>query len=180
MNSLTKFKTRLARVRVGSFRYTLASIYPDHRLRNARACSFYWWYLPSSAVAWAGIGFLWFMWFLVTYLIIVPLGWLAGFSPERVNNFDDADPSTWEWHGYGYDPITKKQHTLAYQHVLLILAAIGTLMFFSGSIAWNQVLLIAGSFVGTVALITAIGFTVTRKAVKEGWHRICPPLEVKD
>lgn len=188
-NPIAQMKARLARVRVGSFRYKMTkTVWSERRLQNARACSFYWWYMPSSAVAVFLLGIAYVLWLIATYLFVVPLAWLAGFTPERQVLTDTVQgpdaTNEWRWHGgYGYDPVAKKRRVIAPQHVVLGVVAGAIITWFiyenRGDIPWAEMAFISAVVVGTISAVTALGYAITRKSVKENWHKICPPLQVE-
>lgn len=177
---IARFKQRLARVRVGSFRYHMTTdVWDKQRIDSARACSFYWWYLPSSVVAYFVAGVLFALWSVCTYLVIRPVVWLFGFTPSTKDA--KIEPGAWDWNGgYGYNPITKKRNLIAPQHWVAIALGLVAIVLLSahGGVPWALILGSVSLVVAVVATIAGIGFLVTRRAVKDGWHRICPPLNV--
>jgi len=183
VNSLLRFKNRLATIRMGSLRYKLGtSLWNDNKIRNAHACSFYWWYLPSTLVAWFFIGIAGLLFLLFTYLIVIPVGWLLGRVPKSLGPETIYEDHGRGWHDYGYAPIVKKHYRVAPQQVVLgvlaLIAAIALLVTFSGDIQWGEIALVVGIVVGFIALVTGIGWLFSRNATKDLWNRVCPDLKV--
>lgn len=179
MSAIGNFKERLARIRVGSFRYHMTKgIWKDYRIKNSRACTFYWWYLPSSAVAWFVLGLLFVIYLIGFYLLFVPLTWLLGFTIQHPNALD---PDVVRYHGgYGYNPIFKRREPIAYQHLVALIALLVVVLWASlrGGVPWAAILTWSAVVAVGVAVIAGIGFLVTQRAVRDAWHRICPELEV--
>lgn len=180
---LTLFKERLATIRMGSWRYQMTQgIWNERRINDTHACTFYWWYMPTSVLAWIVIGLAYCAFIIIVYALIVPIGWLLGFTPQRGDRLPhrNEDPMrNWTWHGgYGYEPITKRRHVIAYQHVLLFLAAITVIAYFGGSIAWRSVFIWTGIVLGGLTFLALLGFLLSRQALREAWHRICPELNI--
>jgi hypothetical protein len=183
-------KSRLAHVRETSWRYKIVTgiwardSYLDKPFKpnRTKACSFYWFYLPTSLLAWA----LWGIAMTVFFIAMIPITifmWCIGYKPNFIEPSNSPERSgDTEWH-----PIkTVKEGDFFYKDskafpwgwfVFPIIGA--SLLYFFPKFSIIFLLIVLG-MATVIGIFAGIGYLVTRRSFKEQWNRICPKLEVTE
>jgi len=63
--------------------------------------------------------------------------------------------------------------------VILGIVSIIALITLDGYIPWKPVLIVLGTLLAIAVIGVGIGWVFTHQAVKDGWHRLCPPLTIE-
>lgn len=174
MGMIKKIKNKLATVKNTSWRFSITStIWDQYRIKNAKACSFYWWYLPTSLLAYLAIGILGALWAIFGYLVVYPVAWIIGRSPSSANIYE-PDFNEYKENAKG---TPKKVVPWEILLPLAILIPI-VIVIFTGNMPWKTVLLTLAGIVIVLGLIIGIGAFITNDYVKKNWSKICPSLKV--
>jgi hypothetical protein len=200
VSALGNLKSRLAKVRSTSWRYKLVKSIWGSRTYDAKACVFYWIFIPTSLLVYLGIAILYVI--LVPLILIVgtPIALIAGFYPVPKNILTMSGPpfksyihKNNEWRKvtnkqeveYGYTPrykYVKPTKMAPYKFMgpaivgLLLLYAAFTVEWSVLSDIWQWIAL--GLGVGILIMVVAFLLQKNRSHVKSGWNKLCPDLEV--
>lgn len=180
-------KQKLARVSKKSKRYQLVkSIWfrdsYSYTMRNhkPKACSFYWFYLPTSIIAWILVGIA----SIVFFLIMIPvsiIAWMFGvwptfFERKHDDNYQHKSVDFPIFYEHGYNPISGKKQKIHPIYIIGPVLAILFVLFVPVPWVWVAV----GAVIGIILCGIGVGLAwfFTRHSVRKGWDRLCPPLEV--
>lgn len=175
MGMIRKIKKRLATIKTTSWRFRVTeTIWNDYRIKNSKACSFYWWYLPSSLIAFLGIGILGALWAVIGYLFVYPIGWLIGRTPASANIYEP------EWNDYKENRKGIPKKVVPWE-ILLPVVIIGALVTIiaMGKMPWEIIGIVIGGILLCAALGVGLGALLTNQQVKTKWNLICPNLKVE-
>lgn len=163
------------------------------RNTQGKACTYYWFKLPSTFVAYILI--------MVILGLVSFFSWCVGYIPTW---FDTKDEYLTSWkngvysryyseqsfYPYGYTTKGKKRHIFPWQ--LITLAAIGGVIYWLGFADRSlglAVVVFSGMVLGLIVIVGLLAFLITKgwrtkaarnagSGLKAAWDKVCPPLVV--
>lgn len=167
---IRRIKARLAHIGPTATRYRLARrVWKEERLRGAKACTFYWVYLPAAAIAFVLTPLL----ALIVWSVSVPVAWLTGFR-RTGEPFISGEPDA-----PLKDLFINAHVKFAPWRVVVPVTAIAAFVGASVAIGPRGRM---GELIALVIIVVAalVGWPVYAHWAKlgEAWDRICPHLEV--
>jgi hypothetical protein len=167
---LQRIKQQLAHVDAMSIRYRLVRVaVSERRLRRAKACTFYWVYLPLAILALIVIPFITVLMWLATR----PIAWMAGYRRTEVPLLPKQ---ALEPHA-SPPPIYENAH-VKFAPWRIVLPLIGAALFIWLTMLFPKIVFVS---VGLVAIAVGIGWIVwrVRRPVSDKWSEWCPSLVVE-
>jgi amino acid transporter len=201
MHPLRSLKTRLSTIPASSWRYRLTSfIWKGRRVKNAKACTFYWVMIPTSVIGLIGVGLFYLVLGTLAIILLAVFtvgGWLCGYTigliEDKGQNYHG--PSEPFFYPYRYHPRSGKTSKLAPWMIWAPAATLAVIYFTHLDIpssvvsrTWDILFTARYIVLGLVvfaAICYAIGKFMSGRELhpalnlQRRWDKACPPLTVK-
>ena len=184
LSLLSRVKDSLSHVKASTWHYKAVHEIWGWRANEGKACTYYWFKLPTSLLA--------LLMLIILGAIITVAAWFVGRTPTW---FKTEDPYLTDYkrelcYPYGYTSKGKKRHVMPWWFGLVALfAGVFYYLAIANPVVGLITISVIGSMIGGVLILALLVFGITknwntpgaanaRAKVKTAWDRACPPLVV--